>query len=206
MPFLTEELFQRIPRRQNDTTPSITVANFPEFTTLEAFYDQGAEEEYELLVNVSKGLRSLLAEYAIKDSAHTFIHPLDNTTHAILQIPTSLSSILSLSSKSISSLTLLAPSDPAPTGSAVYTVGTSATLYLDVKGRIDIDKEIAKAKDRLKKANDTVEKQRKMMDRNWEAKVSEAVKETEREKLRAAELEAGNFEKSIAQFEKLRIA
>ena len=67
-------------------------------------------------------------------------------------------------------------------------------------------KEIAKAKDRLKKANDTVEKQRKMMDRNWEAKVSEAVKETEREKLRAAELEAGNFEKSIAQCEKLRIA
>ncbi|KAF2807522.1 uncharacterized protein BDZ99DRAFT_393066, partial [Mytilinidion resinicola] len=143
----------------------------------------------------------------IKDSAQTFIHPLDDTTHATLQAPTSRSSILSLSSKAISSLTFLAPSDPSPTGSAVYTVGTLATVYLDVKGRIDIDKEIAKAKDRLKKANETVEKQRNIMDKSWEAKVSEAVKETEREKLRAAELEGGNFAKSsIAQFEMLKIA
>ena len=44
------------------------------------------------------------------------------------------------------------------------------------------------------------------MDESWEAKVSDAVKETERERLRAAELEGGSFEKSIAQFEKLKIA
>lgn len=206
MPFLTEELFQRIPRRRDDKTPSITVANFPEFATLEAFHDQGAEKEYELLVNVSKGLRSLTAEYAIKDSAQTFIHAQDDIAYAILQAPTSRTSILSLSGKAIGSLNILAPSNPSPTGSAVYTVGTSATVYLDVKGRIDIDKEIAKAKDRLKKVNEMVEKQRKIMDESWEAKVSEAVKEMEREKLRAAELEGGNFEQSIAQFEKLKIA
>ncbi|KAH7123561.1 valyl-tRNA synthetase-like protein [Dendryphion nanum] len=205
MPFLTEELWQRIPRRQNDKTPSITVADFPEFAALESFHDPAAEAEYELLVDVSKGLRSLTSEYAIKDSAQTFVHPLDDATHAILSAPTSRPSILSLSGKAISSLTLLSPSDPTPTGSAVYTVGTSATVYLDVKGRVDIDKEIAKAKDRLKKANETVEKQRKIMDAGWEAKVSEAVKETEREKLKAAELEGGNWEKSIEQFERLKI-
>jgi len=206
MPFLTEELFQRIPRRQDDKTPSITVANFPEFAMLEVFHDQAAEKEYELLVNVSKGIRSLTAEYAIKDSAQTFIHPLDDTTHAILQTPTSRPSILSLSGKTIRSLTLLAPSDPPPTGSAVYAVGTVATVYLDVKGRINIDMEIAKAKHRLRKACEAVKKQRKIMDKTWEAKVSEVIKETEQEKLRAAELECVNFEKSIAQFEKLHIA
>jgi valyl-tRNA synthetase len=205
MPFLTEELFQRIPRRQGDKTPSITVANFPEYTSFKVFYDQGAEKEYELLVDISKGLRSLTAEYGIKDTAQTFLHPLDDTTYAILQTPTSTPSILSLSGKNISSLTLLAPSDPAPTGSAVYTVGTSATVYLKIEGRIDLDREITKAKDRLKKANETIEKQRKMMDASWESKVSEAVKVAEREKLRAAELEGCNFEKSIAQFETLKI-
>lgn len=29
MPFVTEELWQRLPRRPNDTTPSIMVAAFP---------------------------------------------------------------------------------------------------------------------------------------------------------------------------------
>jgi valyl-tRNA synthetase len=43
------------------------------------------------------------------------------------------------------------------------------------------------------------------MDQIWDANVSEAVKEVQREKLRAAELECGNFEKSIAQFKNLRM-
>jgi valyl-tRNA synthetase len=205
MPFLTEELFQRLPRRQGDKTPSITVANFPEYTMFQVFHDPDAEKEYELLVDISKGIRSLTAEYGIKDSAQAFIHPLDDTTHVILQAPTSNPSILSLSGKAISSLKFLAPTDVAPTGSAVYTVGTSATVYLNVEGRIDPDKEIAKAKDRLEKAKDTIQKQRKIMDEAWELKVSEAVKEAEREKLRAAELESSNFEKSIAQFEQLKL-
>ncbi|RMZ67579.1 hypothetical protein GMOD_00001526 [Pyrenophora seminiperda CCB06] len=205
MPFLTEELFQRLPRRRGDKTPSITVANFPEFKTFESFYDPGAEREYELLVDISKGLRSLTAEYSVKESAQAFIQPLDDIAHVILQAPTSSPSIASLSGKAISSVTFLAPTDPIPTGSAVYTVGTSATVYLNVAGRIDPDKEIVKAKERLKKAKDTVEKQLKIMDESWELKVSEAVKEAERDKLRAAELDSSNIEKSIAQFEELKI-
>jgi valyl-tRNA synthetase len=43
------------------------------------------------------------------------------------------------------------------------------------------------------------------MDDEWEAKVSDAVKEQEREKLRTAELEAKNWEASIGQFEKMKI-
>ncbi|KAF2008698.1 valyl-tRNA synthetase [Aaosphaeria arxii CBS 175.79] len=205
MPFLTEELFQRLPRRQGDKTPSITVADFPDFDILQVFYDLGAEKEYELLVDISKGLRSLTAEYGIKRSAQTFIHPLDDATHKILQTSTSRLSILSLGGKNIGSLTILAPADPAPTDSAVYIIGTSATVYLNVEGQIDIDKEITKAKARRNKANETIRKQLKIMDPSWEAKASELVKDAELEKLRAAELESGNFEKTIAQFEKMKM-
>lgn len=34
MPFVTEELWQRLPRRPNDTTPSITVSKFPVFVSV----------------------------------------------------------------------------------------------------------------------------------------------------------------------------
>ena len=97
MPFLTEELWQRLPRRQDDKTPSITVASFPQY--IESFNDETAEAEYELLVDVSGALRSLTAEYGFKDNGKTYIQPLNDATHKSLQAPTSLPSMRSLAGK-----------------------------------------------------------------------------------------------------------
>lgn len=203
MPFLTEELWQRLPRREGDKTPSITVASFPQY--IQEFADEAADAEYELLVDSAKGLRSLTAEYAIKENATTFIQSLNDTTHTTLSSPTSLPSIRSLAGKTVSDIKILSPSDPAPTGCAVYTIGSAATAYLDVKGRIEIDKEITKAQDRLGKANETITRQKKIMDKDWEDKVSDVVKEQERENLKTAELEAKNWEASIEQFQSLKL-
>ena len=204
MPFLTEELWQRLPRRQGDKTPSITVASFPQYN--ESFNDEASEAEYELLVDVSGALRSLTAEYGFKDNGKTYIQALDETADKTLQNSTSLPSIRSLAGKTVSEITILSPSDPLPTGCAVYTIGSSATAYLDVKGRIEVEKEITKAQDRLKQANATIEKQKKIMDADWEEKVSDVVKQQEQEKLRAAEIEGKNWQASIEQFEKLKLS
>jgi valyl-tRNA synthetase len=203
MPFLTEELWQRLPRREGDKTPSITVASFPQY--LQEFDDEAAEIEYELLVDSAKGLRSLTAEYAIKEGAKTYIQSLDNAAHTTLSTPTSLPSIKSLAGKTVSDISILSPSDPAPTGCAVYTIGSSATAYLDVKGRIEIDKEITKAQEKLSKASETITRQKKIMDKEWEEKVSDVVKEQERSKLKDAETEARNWQASIEQFERLKL-
>ncbi|KAF2762283.1 valyl-tRNA synthetase-like protein [Pseudovirgaria hyperparasitica] len=204
MPFLTEELWQRLPRREGDNTKSITIASYPQY--MEEFDDEGAEAEYELLVGCSKALRSLTAEYAIKESATTYIQPLDNVTHRVLTSPTSLPSLHALSGKTISKISILCPSDDAPTSCAVYTIGASATAFLDVEGRVEVEKEIAKAKDRLKKATEVAEKQKKMMQAgDWKNKASEAVQEMEREKLKAAEAEQRNWEMSIDQFQRMSL-
>ena len=203
MPFLTEELWQRLPRREGDKTPSITIASFPQY--IQEFEDQAAEDEYELLVDSAKGLRSLTAEYAIKEGAKTYIQSLDDAAHTTLSASTSLPSIKSLAGKTVSEISILSPSDPAPTGCAVYTSGSAATAYLDVKGRIEIDKELKKASERLGKANETITRQKKIMDADWEEKVSDVVKEQERSKLRDAETEARNWQASIEQFESLKL-
>ena len=65
MPFLTEELWQRLPRRPGDKTPSIVLAKYPVFD--ESMYDPKSEEAYELVLGVSRGIRSLMAEYSLKD-------------------------------------------------------------------------------------------------------------------------------------------
>ena len=79
-------------------------------------------------------------------------------------------------------------------------------MFLDVKGRIEVDGEIKKAKERLRKANETVERQKKIMGaEGWEGKASDVVKEGEREKLRAAEIEGANWEMTLEQFERLKL-
>ncbi|KAF1912478.1 tRNA synthetases class I-domain-containing protein [Ampelomyces quisqualis] len=203
MPFLTEELWQRLPRREGDKTPSITVASFPQY--MQEFDDEAAETEYELLVDSAKGLRSLTAEYAFKEGAKTYIQSLDDKAHTTLSTPTSIPSIKALAGKTVAEISILSPSDPAPTGCAVYTIGSAATAYLDVKGRIEIDKEITKAQDRLSKANETITRQKKIMDEEWEQKVSDVVKDQEKSKLKDAETEARNWQASIEQFESLKL-
>jgi valyl-tRNA synthetase len=67
MPFLTEELWQRLPRRPEDATPSIVKAKYP--TYVEELDDPAAEFAYELVTDVARGVRSLMSEYALKDEA-----------------------------------------------------------------------------------------------------------------------------------------
>lgn len=66
MPFLTEELWQRLPRRPDDKTPSIVVAAYPEFDS--SFEDVKSEEAYDLVINSAGSVRKLMAEYSIKEN------------------------------------------------------------------------------------------------------------------------------------------
>ncbi|RVD85150.1 uncharacterized protein DFL_003481 [Arthrobotrys flagrans] len=78
MPFLTEELWQQLPRRPGDNTSSITIAEYPEY--MPSLHDPRSEVAYELLLGCSKGIRSLLASYAVKDNGVAYIAPLNQMT------------------------------------------------------------------------------------------------------------------------------
>lgn len=67
MPYLTEEMWQRMPRRPSDETQSIMIAKYP--TYVAELDDPVSEAAYELVMGASKGSRSLMAEYSLKDEA-----------------------------------------------------------------------------------------------------------------------------------------
>ena len=67
MPFVTEELYQRLPRRRNDTANSIMISNFPSEVT--AWENNKALDDFEVINTIVKGARSLLTEYNIKANA-----------------------------------------------------------------------------------------------------------------------------------------
>lgn len=66
MPFITEELWQRLPRRPKDETPSIIITKFPVYD--EKLNDPEADSAYKVILDTSKAIRSLNAEYRIFDT------------------------------------------------------------------------------------------------------------------------------------------
>lgn len=66
MPFITEEMWQRMPRRPEDSTKSIMLAKYTTYTT--SLDDPESEAAYELVLDCSKAARSLTSEYAIKEN------------------------------------------------------------------------------------------------------------------------------------------
>ncbi|RDL36863.1 Valyl-tRNA synthetase-like protein [Venustampulla echinocandica] len=202
MPFLTEELWQRLPRRLEDKTPSIVLARYPTYQT--AMDDPASEAAYELVLSISKGIRSLMAEYSLKDEGKVFILPTDATSHTTATAQ--YQSIKSLSGKGVSSITILPTSTERPSGCVVFSVSSAAAVFLHVKGRVDIDAEISKATKKLEKAKQGIEKQKKILgDEGYKSKVSEELQGVEERKLKDLEVEAKAFEETIGQFEGLRL-
>jgi valyl-tRNA synthetase len=67
MPFVTEELWQRLPRRPEDKNPTICKAAYPRYDP--EMDDPASESAYEVVLQVVKAIRSLQSEYSIKDDA-----------------------------------------------------------------------------------------------------------------------------------------
>lgn len=115
-------------------------------------------------------------------------------------------SIKSLSGKGVKSVETLGPDAPRPSGSVAYPVSTSAAVFLYVKGRVDMDAEIAKAQKKLEKANNAIKRQEKLLqDAGYNEKVSPEVRKTDEARLADAKHEAKSFEETIQQFEQLKL-
>lgn len=79
-------------------------------------------------------------------------------------------------------------------------------MFLHVKGRVDIDGEIAKAAKKLEKTRGGLEKQRKIIDDpKYKEKVSKDLQEVEKRKLGDLETEEKGYVETIRQFEQLKL-
>lgn len=202
MPFLTEEMWQRMPRRPDDKTKSIMVAKYPVFNKV--LEDPASETAYELVLDCVKAARSLTSEYAIKENAEVYIQTYNDTAAATCT--KELTSITSLAGKAVSKIDLIGADATRPAGCVAYPVSTAASVFLHVKGRVDMDAEIVKAQKKLDKAKQSIQRQQKLLaDTVYLEKASEAVREADEKKLADAKQELTSFEATIKQFEQLKL-
>jgi valyl-tRNA synthetase len=204
MPFLTEELWQRLPRRPGDKTLSITIAEYPEYES--SFHDPKSEIAYELVLGCSKGIRSLLADYVVKDEGLAYIVPLNQMSHGTVSAQSS--AIEALSGKTPVRISILEAGGTNPTDCAVFPVSADANVYLEVKNRIqDPAKEAEKFKAKVGEARreqvdiDAIKAElSKVQDKN----VTEAMQSVETRK-RDVEARLRALQETVIMFEKMKI-
>jgi valyl-tRNA synthetase len=177
-------------------------AKYPEYNPI--FHDKAAEIAYELVLNTSKSLRSILAQYEIKEKSDTIIQTYDATSHQT--ISEEVTAIKSLGGKYVGEISVLGPENKTrPAGCVVSPVSAEAAVYLKVSKEVALEQE-EKAKANLAKAQDIVCRQQTIMNvAGWREKVKPEVQEQEEKKLRDAESEAALIEEQIRELEKLRI-
>lgn len=201
MPYITEELWQRIPRRPNDTTPSIVVASFPEFD--ETAHNPKAEAAYDLVLDVVKGARSILAQYNILKDATILVQVATDALKAdILEQEDSILSLVKAASK----LEVLGANDAVPSGSVVSVISPEVSVYAIVKGHVDFDAEIEKANQKIakiEKAKGALEKQTLVKD--YKEKVKQEVRETNEKKLESFTAEISGLQAVVDTFQKLKL-
>ncbi|KAI5780694.1 valyl-tRNA synthetase [Peziza echinospora] len=202
MPYVTEELWQRLPRRPTDTNPTITKAAYPRYNpTLD---DPSSEAAYDLVFSVVKAIRSLASEYGVKDDIKVFVQTFTAFTYDTITAQTP--SIVALT-KGLeeSGLVVLDGTTPPPGGCVLNAISKECNVYLLVKGRVDVDKEIDKARAKLTKTEDAVKRIEKLVGaKDYQSKVKKEVQEQDRGKIEDYKKEAETLREVIEKFEGLR--
>ncbi|KAJ9504795.1 hypothetical protein QJQ45_021760, partial [Haematococcus lacustris] len=149
MPFVTEELWQRLPQpAAGQPVPSIMLAAYPSATP--AWDNPQLEAEYDYLNAVINKVRGLRNDYSLtKQRPHLFLVASDSAKAAVLQRSTLELATLSTSSE----VTVLDSSQGAssspPLGCGVCIVDDATVAHLLLKGILDPALEVAKLQKKL---------------------------------------------------------
>jgi len=184
MPYVSEELFQRLPRWSSNEPPSITVTPFP--TCQDTPYrNVDIETDVELIQKIVGVVRSTRADYTIPNKTKTELYlevHCSATRGTVSKYGSTVSTLAYCSDTQIG--------DQPPPGCAIVTINDKVSAHLKLKGLIDPSKEIEKLNKKKTLLQQTVEKLKKAMEvKDYESKVPEDVRTANKDKLETSTLE-----------------
>ncbi|KAJ6465158.1 tRNA synthetases class I-domain-containing protein [Mycena vitilis] len=200
MPFVTEELWQRLPRRPNDPTPSIMVSAFPVFDRACVF--ESADQQFNLVFSALKTGRSLAASYNLQSDIQLFLHIQSDEEAALFE--SQLSTIVALT-KGCKSAKVVRELKDIPEGCGGTVVTPTIAVHALVRGFVDLDVEIAKCDKKLDLSKINLQKIIKLESQpDYAETVPENVRLANSEKRKTLEAEISTVELSKSMFVKLK--
>lgn len=201
MPFVTEEMWQRLPKRASEKAETIVKAKYPEYR--KDLDNPKAEVAYNLVLNIIKSARSLLSQYNITKNAKIYIETSSDDVKAISEDQKD--AIQSLI-KAVVDVEIVSSAPEVPNGCVLDAASPECNVHLMVKGAIDIDKEIEKVNRKLTKSESTLKNLKKVMSaEDYKIKASEDAKEKNTKNAVNAEADIEGYKATIANLEKLKL-
>lgn len=203
MPYVTEDLWQRLPRRAGDETKSIMIASFPEETS--DFDFPQAAADFELTNDVIGAARSIVGLYNLPTNGKT---PEDKIT-VIVQAKTpeqkamleSQASIIVALTKGAGQAKFISEDSEVPNGCASEVVTADLNVHIPVAGKVDAASEIAKLEKKQGIAQTGKDKLVKLTQQsNYETAIREEVRQQNAEKLEKLESEIEAIRLGIERF------
>mmetsp|Transcript_28665 Transcript_28665/g.43308 ORF Transcript_28665/g.43308 Transcript_28665/m.43308 type:complete len:1084 (+) Transcript_28665:140-3391(+) len=202
MPFVTEELWQRLPGRGTlgkEESRSIMLASFPECN--KAYVDAQAEASMEITMKVVGACRSLRSSYNIanKVSTHFFVHI---TGEKEQMLRNQLDDIKTLGKASALDIN---PDDASvPQSVGLIVIDDQTKVLMDLTGLINFDAEIKKLEKSLKNTLPAMTNlEKKMLAPGYEENVNDALKKANVEKLEGLKKKVADIEDGIKNLKKL---
>lgn len=199
MPFVSEEMWQRLPRRAGEKATSITVAAYPVFEA--GFDDVASLDAYELVLNITKGARSLLSQYNILKNGQVYI---ETTSDSVRDICKDQKESIASLIKGVENIDVLAAGEAVPSGCALNGVSASTNVHVLVKGQIDLDAEIGKVNKKLSNMKELQAKLNESIGKFTDKTKPEA-KEAAFARAENFKAEIEGYEQTIAILEKLKL-
>ncbi|KAH7918790.1 hypothetical protein BV22DRAFT_1100140 [Leucogyrophana mollusca] len=200
MPFVTEELWQRLPRRPNDSTVSIMISSYPVYDA--NFVHAEADKDFDLVFSTLKTGRSLAASYNLPTDIQLFIHAQTDKEAALFE--SQASTIVALT-KGCKSVKVVRGVEEVPAGCGSAVVSSTLAVYVLVRGLVDLDAEISKCSKKLDLVSLNLDKIIKVISQSdYEATVPATVRAANIEKKETLEAEKATLEMSREMFSKLK--
>ena len=186
MPFVTEELWQRLPSISSIAQGESIMINPYPFSDTEC-EDTASEEKLEVIMSMVKAARFMRVEFNVPTTSKPNFYYISTTPETTATVEAQLDNFITLSK--CGSLVAVGSIEEAPKGCGAKVVSDSVTLLVDLMGSIDVDKEVQRLEGEQLRLEGAAEKIRAQeRDPSYE-KVPEKVRDNNTSKLSAFESE-----------------
>jgi valyl-tRNA synthetase len=204
MPFITEELFQRLPRRAGDNTESICVSSYP--MPLSGRADATLDAAVAHSRGVLTALRNVAATYNVNLKSQQPQVTLAVTDDVVRQnLESLLIPMLAPTGLQVAKVLFALQKDLSkpPAGCAAVIIDHSTTMYVQLAGIVDAQKEIEKLEKKIEQQSKALKDLIARMASGDYKRVPEAVQQADAEKRQRIEQELVSLQQALATFRAL---
>ncbi|PIK36300.1 putative valine--tRNA ligase [Apostichopus japonicus] len=192
MPFLSEELFQRLSRRPQVDEPSICLAPYPTTEELPTL-DVQLEDKVRLCLDIVSRIRSIQSEFGIsKATGYIMCNNVELRDVIIDMCPTM---------RTLSKCKILTVCEQEPTGCLATTISTDCALFVEAKD-FNVSEILTKLRRKSSKAEAELSKLKQQMSiENYEQKVPIQIREKHTERMQVLKTDVERLQTALLALE-----